>query len=92
MPPFTFETVLHIPATPALCALERETPHASLHGAAQRVGVLGGFFVFSSDVVFRLFMFVFDRAYMRFHIGFVQRRNTPLSDTPKRLYRINAIC
>ena len=75
-----------------MCALERETPHASLHSAAQRGGVFGGIFVFSSDVVFRLFMFVFDSAYMRFLIGFDQRTNTTLTDIPKRLHRINAIC
>ena len=70
--PVLLRLVLHIIAamtSPAVCVLVRETLHVSLHGAAHGVGVIGGIFVFSSDVVLSLLMFVFDRGNLFFFIG-----------------------
>lgn len=69
--PVLLRLVLHIiaAATSAVCVLVRETLHVSLHGAAHGVGVMGGIFVFSSDVVFSLLMFVLDRGSLCFFIG-----------------------
>ena len=51
------------------CVLVRDTLRVSLHGAAHEVGIMGGIFVFSCDVLFRVLMFVFDRGNLCFLFG-----------------------